>query len=65
MKYDPDHNPHREWIYNEADLPDAKVIIAQDMGPKNQELLDYYRGRKAWVVHADAAKPELEPYPGS
>ena len=65
VKYDPDHNPHREWIYNEADLPDAKVIIAQDMGPKNQELLDYYRGRKAWVVHADAAKPELEPYPGS
>jgi hypothetical protein len=65
VKYDPDHNPHREWIYNEAKLDDAKVVLAQDMGPRNQELLDYYRGRKGWVVHADAAKPELEPYPGN
>jgi hypothetical protein len=65
VKYDPDHNPHREWVYNRADLPDAKVILARDMGEKNQELLDFYRDRKVWVLHADAAKPEVEPYPGS
>ena len=61
VKYDADHNPHREWVYNEADLDNAKVILAQDMGEKNQELLDYYRDRKVWVVHADAANPEPEP----
>jgi hypothetical protein len=65
IKYNSDHNPHREWVYNGADLPTAKVILARDMGEKNQELLDYYRDRKVWVLHADAAKPELEPYPGS
>jgi hypothetical protein len=66
VHYDPDHNPNREWVYNDADLDDSKVILAQDMGPrKNKELLDYFRDRKAWLVNADAAKPELEPYPGS
>ncbi len=65
VKYDADHNPNREWVYNRADLPNAKVILARDMGDKNQELLDYYRDRKAWVLNADAAKPEAQPYPGS
>jgi hypothetical protein len=65
VKYDPDHNPHREWVYNEADLTAAKVILARDMGSQNQELIDYFPNRKAWVVRADAAKPELEAYPGS
>jgi hypothetical protein len=63
VKYDPDHNPHREWVYNEADLIHAKVILARDMGAKNQELLDYFKDRKVWVLHADAANPEPEPYP--
>ena len=62
VKYDPDHNPHREWVYNEADPVHAKVILARDMGvEKNKELLDFYRDRKVWVVHADAVKPGLQP----
>jgi len=32
------------------------------MGPdKNLELLDYYRGRKFWIVEADD-EARLEPY---
>jgi hypothetical protein len=65
VKYDADHNPNREWVYNEADLANAKVILARDMGPQNQELLDHYPDRKVWILHADAAKPEVEQYPGS
>ena len=65
VKYDPNHNPNREWVYNEADMINAKVILARDMGEKNKELLDYFHDRKAWVLHADVAKPQLEPYPGS
>jgi hypothetical protein len=65
VKYDPDHNPHREWVYNAADVTSAKVILARDMGAQNKELLDYFRDRKAWVLHADAENPEPEPYPGS
>jgi len=66
VRYEPNHNPNREWVYNAADIPDAKVILARDMGPeKNRELLDFYRGRKAWVVDADAEEPRLEPLAGS
>ena len=66
VKYEPDHNPNREWVYNAADLDHTKVILARDMGTeKNKELLDYYRDRKPWVVDADAPQPEAEPYSGS
>ena len=64
VEYHPDHNPNREWIYNEANLSGAKVILARDMGPRNQELVDYFKDRKAWVLDADAENPEVEPYPG-
>jgi hypothetical protein len=65
IKYAPDHNPNREWIYNEADIPSAKVVLAQDMGDQNWELMNYFHDRTVWVVHADDADPKLEPYPGS
>jgi hypothetical protein len=65
VRYEPDHNPNREWVYNEADIPDAKVILARDMGAKNAELLNYYRDRKAWIVDADAPEPVLTPLTGS
>jgi len=65
VKYDADHNPNREWVYNGADLDGEKVIFARDMGPQNQELIDYYKVRKAWVLDADAPVPALQPYPGS
>jgi hypothetical protein len=65
VKYAPDHNPHREWIYNAANIETSKVILARDMGPQNSELLDYYRDRKVWVLDADAANPALKVYPGS
>jgi hypothetical protein len=66
VEYAPNHNPHREWVYNEADIVHAKVILARDLGPeKNKELLSYFHDRKVWVLHPDAAMPQLEAYPGS
>ena len=52
-----------EWVYNDADIDHAKVIWANDMGPeKNQEVLDYYTHRHAWVVEADDTPGTLSPY---
>ncbi|MGA3169830.1 MAG: hypothetical protein ABSE62_02350 [Chthoniobacteraceae bacterium] len=65
VKYDPDHNPNREWVYNGADLAGEKVIFARNMDARNRELVDYYKDRKAWVLDADAPVPTLQPYPGS
>jgi len=62
VKYAPDFDPDREWVYNGADIDGHKIVWARDMGPeKNQELLDYYRGRKFWMVEADGAAM-LRPY---
>ncbi|HEV2247976.1 MAG TPA: hypothetical protein VGW37_15090 [Terriglobia bacterium] len=52
-----------EWVYNGADIDNQKVIWAQDMGPtKNQELIDYYKGRRVWLLYADDQPPKLAPY---
>jgi hypothetical protein len=61
--YNPDHNFDHEWVYNDADIDAAKVIWARDMGKDgNQELLNYFKDRRIWRVHADASPPRLEPY---
>ncbi|MGA7929306.1 MAG: hypothetical protein WCA20_25315 [Candidatus Sulfotelmatobacter sp.] len=62
VKYAPDFDLDREWVFNRADIDGSKIVWARDMGPeKNQELLDYYRGRKFWIVEADG-EAGLEPY---
>jgi hypothetical protein len=49
-------------VYNRADIDGSKIVWARDMGPeKNQELVDYYRGRKFWMAEADRSV-RLEPY---
>jgi hypothetical protein len=52
-----------EWVYNEADIDAARVVWAQDMGDaRNQEVLRYYRDRRAWIVKPDDAPGKLSPY---
>ena len=63
VRYGPHHDLDREWVYNEADIDAAKVVWARDMGRSgNQELLDYFRNRQAWVVDGDSPTPQLRPY---
>jgi hypothetical protein len=60
VRYGPRHDPVREWVYNEANIDAAKVVWARDMGrDNNEELLNYFRDRKAWVVEADIPMPQL------
>lgn len=66
VHYLPTHNYHREWVYNAADIDDAKVVWAQDMGlAENQELINYFKDRRVWLVEPDQNPPRLSPYPGS
>jgi hypothetical protein len=63
VRYDSDHDPMLEWVYNGADIDNQKIVWARDMGPAhNQELLDYYYTRRAWLLEADRVPPRIREY---
>jgi hypothetical protein len=63
VHYRPGHSSHIDWIFNRADIDGSKVVWARDMGdPANQELLRYFKDRKAWRIEADDPSPKLVPY---
>ena len=64
VRYAPDHSPHEEWVYNEADIDGSRVVWARDMGDeRNRELLEYFRDRQAWLLEPDGPAPRLTKYP--
>jgi hypothetical protein len=64
VSYGPDHDLHREWVWNEASIDEAKVVWARDMGDaQNQELLEYFKNRQVWRLDADDPSPKLQPVP--
>lgn len=62
VRYGPDHSPHREWVYNEADLNRAKIVWARDRGPETDALVQYFGDRRAVVVEPDRNPVVTFPY---
>jgi hypothetical protein len=66
VRYGPKHDPNDEWVFNDADIDASPVVWAREMsGDANRELLEYYRGRRAWLLEVDLgeAVPKLVPCP--
>jgi hypothetical protein len=64
VRYGPDHNVDRDWIYNAPDIDRSRIVWARDMGRQgNEELLRYFSKRHAWLMSGDDSPPTLEPYP--
>ncbi len=63
VRYRPEHNVFEEWVYNEADIENARVIWAREMDEAaNRDLMRYFKDRRTWVVEADRRPPRLAPY---
>lgn len=49
-----------EWIYNDADIDDAKIVWARQIpGRPLEPLLEYYRLRRLWLLDANG---EIYPF---
>src|SRR6267154_2635959 len=52
-----------DLVYNAADIDASKIVWARDLGPaKNQQLIDYYKGRTIWIVDPTDLHPKLMSY---
>jgi hypothetical protein len=68
VRYSEDHNIHDDWVYNGAEIDNAKILWARELDPEqNARLLAYFNDRKVWLVTPDTDNTYLEPYtpPGS
>ncbi len=55
VQYTPQHSPHEEWVYNRANIDDASVVWARDLGAdENSRLIQCFRDRKIWTLAADS-----------
>lgn len=54
VRYEPDHSPHREWVYNAASIDAAPIVWARQIDPASDaQLARYFAGRSVWIAHAD------------
>lgn len=66
VRYSSNHILHDEWVYNRADIDDAKVVWAREMDSQaDKELLNYFKDRRVWLLQADKLPRHLTPYLGA
>lgn len=54
VRYRFNHDTGDEWVYNSADIDNSPVVWTREMDPtSNRELLDYFKGRRVWLVEPD------------
>ena len=63
VRYSATHNPLDEWVYNSDDIDRSKVVWAREMSPaENRQLMQYYNGRKVWLLQPDLQPAGIQPY---
>lgn len=63
VHYSAAHNSNREWVFNSADIEGSKIVWARELdAEQNQNVLEHFRDRKAWIVEADRFMAPIEPY---
>jgi len=66
VRYGRGHVPEDEWVHNDADIADAKIIWARDQDEAgNEELLKRFSDRRVWLIESDQNPVALLPYSNS
>lgn len=54
VRYGPKHNIHLEWVFNDANIDESRIVWARSLpNGKDDELLRYYPTREAWILEDD------------
>jgi hypothetical protein len=54
VRYGPHHPPNQEWVYNRANIDNAKVVWAREMNRQgDEELLAYFKDRSTRLLEVD------------
>lgn len=57
VRYGPRHNVLDAWVWNLADIDAQKVVWARELKPEwTAKLVQYYAGRKIWLVEPDTGR---------
>jgi hypothetical protein len=63
VRYSDDHNIHDDWVYNGAEIDNAKVVWAREISKEQDaRLFDYFQDRKVWLATPDTDNTYLAPY---
>jgi len=63
VHYSPNHNPHEEWVYNDADIDNSKIVWARETNlVENERLISYFSNRRVWLLQADGDHPSVVNY---
>lgn len=64
VRYGAHRLPSEDWVYNDADIDQAQVVWAHEMDPdSNRRLLEYFKGRRTWLLDCGVLPRQLVPYP--
>jgi MFS family permease len=63
VRYWPQHIFQDEWVWNAADIDQARIVMARDLGPaEDEKLIRYYPDRAVWLLEPDSPPFRLIPY---
>jgi hypothetical protein len=63
VRYKLSHSFMEAWIENAADIGQAPIVWARDLGPvRNQRLIAWFKDRRVWLLAADERPLRLSRY---
>jgi hypothetical protein len=63
VRYSSDHNSGEEYVYNKADIDNAKTVWAREIpGMGLDPLLGYFHNRDVWIYQPDEDDEAIFPY---